>query len=45
MYTNKVFKTRELMNKWIESNSHKYQIQEIYLNNAYGLEIKKLRQI
>jgi len=45
MYITKVFKTKALMNRWIEVNSHKYQIQEIFLNNAYGLEVKKLKQI
>lgn len=45
MWNTKIFKTYAAMKLWINDNGHKYQIQEIYINNAYGLEYKKLRVI
>lgn len=44
-WTIKTFKTLEQKNKFIENNKSKYQIVEIFINNGYGLEIKKLRKV
>jgi hypothetical protein len=41
----KIFKTKEAKDKWIERHGHRYQIQEIFVNNAWGLEVRKLRMI
>ena len=45
MWTTKVFKTKEARDKWIERNGHLYQIQEVFINNAYGLDVRRLRKI
>lgn len=41
----KTFKTKDAMQKWIERNSGKYQIVEIFINNGFALEYKRLRRI
>jgi hypothetical protein len=33
------------MQQWIAKNDHKTQWQEIFINNAYGIEFKPLRVI
>jgi len=43
MWNTKVFKTKESMQQWIAKNDHKTQWQEIFINNAYGVEFKLLR--
>jgi hypothetical protein len=45
MWQTKVFKTKESMQQWITKNQHKTQWQEIFINNAYGVEFKPLRII
>jgi hypothetical protein len=45
MWQTKVFKTKESMQQWIVKNDHKTQWQEIFINNAYGIEFKPLRVI
>lgn len=45
MWEVKIFKTREAMQKWIERNGHRYQMREVFVNNAYGLDVRKLRII
>jgi hypothetical protein len=45
MWQTKVFKTKESMQQWITKNQHKTQWQEIFINNAYGIEFKQLRVI
>lgn len=45
MWTLKIFKTRDAMQKWIERNGHRYQWQEVFVNNAYALDVRKLRII
>jgi hypothetical protein len=42
MWQYKTFKTRAALIAWIERNGHKYQWQEIALNNAYGVTFKPL---
>ena len=45
MWVTKVFKTKEAMKRFLEKNGHKIQYEEIYVNNAYGIEYRKLRII
>jgi hypothetical protein len=45
MWITKIFKTKEAKDRWIQKNGHRYQIQEIFVNNAYGLDVRKLRII
>ena len=37
------FTNKKNMDKWISLNKHTYQIEEVFVNNGYRLEIKKLR--
>ena len=45
MWQTKIFKTKESMQKWLNKNSHKIQYQVIFVNNAYGIEYRKLHRI
>lgn len=46
MWKYKEFKTAEAFATWMYKNSHKYQVQEIFVNNAYrGVVYKRLRKI
>jgi hypothetical protein len=45
MWQTKVFRTKESMQQWITKNQHKTQWNEIFINNAYGIEFKPLRVI
>lgn len=45
MWDTKVFKTKESMVKWLVANDHNIQWQEIFINNAYGVEFRKLRKV
>ena len=45
MWIVKVFKTRAAMTRWVERNGHRYQWHEIFINNAWGVEARKLRII
>lgn len=45
MYNIKQFKTKELMNQWLAKNESFIQYHEIFINNAYGVEYRKLRVI
>ena len=45
MWKIKEFKTKEEMNKFIEKNGHKIQWHEVFINNSYGIEYKKLIKI
>lgn len=45
MWQVKVFKTKDDMNKWIEKHKNSYQWYEIFINNGYGIEYRKLRKI
>lgn len=31
--------------RWIEKNQHRYQIEEIFVNNAYGVQFRELHII
>jgi hypothetical protein len=39
------FKTYEEQQTFIKNNKDKYQIQEVLINNSYGLDIKPLKVI
>jgi hypothetical protein len=41
-WTLKEFKTREQMDKWVLTNKHKYQIEEIFVDNGFCVEYKPL---
>jgi hypothetical protein len=45
MWQTRIFKTLEALNKWVEANDHKCQWHQIFVNNAYGVEYRKLRII
>lgn len=45
MWQIKKFKTFEAYANWIDSNKHKYQIEPLFINNAWGLEYKLLRKV
>ena len=39
------FKTNEDKNKFAEQNKSRYNIEEVFINNGYALELKKRRII
>lgn len=41
----KTFKTYESMIHWIDKNKNKIQYHEIFINNLYGIEFRKLRRV
>ena len=41
----KTFKTKEQMQKFISKNENKIQYREIFVNNEYAIEYKKLLKI
>ena len=45
MWTIKTFKTSELMRLWLEKNQRSIQYTEIFINNGYALEYRKLRKV
>ena len=45
MWQVRVFFTVEKKNEWIKKNKYRYQIEEIAVNNGFGLLVKKLRKI
>jgi hypothetical protein len=45
MWIIKEFKTREAMDKFITRHSGKIQWQEVFMNNKYAIEYRKLRTI
>jgi len=45
MWKIKIFKSKELCQKWCDSNRKKYQITQIFVNNGYGVEYKKLKNL
>ena len=45
MWRIKTFKTKAAFDNWIARNEGKCQIVVIFVNNAYGVEYRKLRQI
>lgn len=45
MWEVKIFASREAMEKWISKNKNKIQHEEIFVNNAFGVEYKKLKKL
>mgnify|MGYP001585448909 CR=1 FL=1 len=45
MWIIKIFKTRTQMLAWLERNENRVQYVEVFVNNAYAVEYRKLRQI
>ncbi len=45
MWTIKVFKTREKMNKFIQKNEGRIQWVEVFVNNGYAIEYRPLRWV
>lgn len=45
MWQIKIFKTKEEMSKFIEKYHNKIQWVEVFVNNAYAIEYRKLRRI
>jgi len=41
----KTFKTDEERKKWKEANKDKYQIDDIFVNNGYGVEYRPLKKV
>jgi hypothetical protein len=45
VWVTKVFKTKLARDKWLAKNQARYQVVEVFVNNAYALDVRKLRQI
>lgn len=45
MWIIKTFKTRQAMEKFIELHRGRIQWNEIFINNGYAIEYRKLRKI
>lgn len=45
MWKIKTFKTREKLLDFISKNKNKIQWQELFINNGYAIEYRKLRKI
>ncbi len=43
MWETKIFKTKKQMNNWIEKNKSKIQFEEIFIENGFAVEYRKLR--
>jgi len=41
----RTFKTIEAMNAWLAKNDRLVEWNEIYINNAYGVEYRQLRKV
>ena len=45
MWQIKTFKTQESMHKWINAHIAHYRIVEVFINNGYAVEYRKLRRV
>jgi len=45
MWEIKIFKTEKSLKNWLEKNKNKYQIIQVFVNNSFALEVKRLRKI
>ena len=45
MWTIKTFKTRKSMNSFLAKNAGKIQWVEIFINNGFGIEYRRLRRV
>ena len=45
MWIYKEFKTYTEKQRWIIDNEHKYQIDNVFIENGYCVEYRKLKQL
>lgn len=45
MWQTKKFKTREKLNEWLQKNGHRSQYNQVFVNNGYAVEWRKLKKI
>jgi len=45
MWQIKTFKTRQALAAWIAKHDASYQWHEVFIENAYGVQCRKLRRI
>lgn len=45
MWQKRKFKTRKALESWLDSQAGKIQYRELFVNNAYCVEYRKLRQL
>jgi hypothetical protein len=45
MWITRQFRTKQTMEKFLAKNGYKIQWHEIFINNAYGIEYRKLRRV
>ena len=45
MWVTREFKTRQAMQNFIDKNYNKIQYEEIFINNGFCIEYRKLRKI
>lgn len=45
MWNTKTFRSINEMNVWIEANQYKMQIEEIAINNGWGVTYRKLIRV
>ncbi len=45
MWTVKIFKSRQAFENWKTKVGHRHQWQEIFVNNAWGVEYRPLRYL
>lgn len=45
MWKTKVFKTRERFNAFVAANKGRYMMEEVFVNNAYGIDYKPIKKI
>lgn len=45
MWITKEFKTKKAMQKFIDKNDGKIQWNEVFVNNSYCIEYRKLRKV
>jgi len=45
MWKIKTFKTLEGLNSWLSLNGNLVQWNEVFINNAYGVEYRPLRKV
>ena len=45
MWQIKTFKTRKAMLRWVSRNESRIQWEQVYINNGYAVEYRKLKII
>lgn len=41
----KEFKSRDEQQKFIDKNKHRFQMEEVFIDNGYALDVRKLKII